>query len=468
MSVPSFKSSPGRYLFSFEGRVSRAEYFVTGSILLALKYIVDSVIALRFDEPWHFWNYFLPPVDLGIFGIGSRNPQLYLILWAVSIPFFWIGVALTLRRLRDAGMGLGFIFLFFVPVANLFFFIFLSFARSSQDETVIREAREQPDRPGGVLLGALLAISVGVVLEYFCANILARYSWGLFLGVPFFTGFLASWAMNATELQPVSKTIMVSSLVPLIIGVALIGFRLEGLMCLLMAIPLAIPFSIAGALTARYCLRGGTRPLTETGLTGCIAVLPFLMLAEQSANLQPPVRPVTTAITVNAPVGVVWKNVIAFPPLAAPTDLLFRLGIAYPIGAEIHGIGRGATRYCRFSTGDFVEPITIWDEDHLLAFSVASEPPSLRELGIGPIHTPHIERNYMRSRNGQFRLIALDANHTLLEGTTWYQDYFWPQLYWRTWSDAIVHRIHMRVLEHVKEQAELQAALNAPKEPHQP
>jgi len=63
----------------------------------------------------------------------------------------------------------------------------------------------------------------------------------------------------------------------------------------------------------------------------------------------------------------------------------------------------------------------------------------------------------MRSLHGQFRLIALDDRHTLLEGTTWYQDYFWPQPYWSGWSDMIVHRIHMRVLEHVKQQAEQQA-----------
>lgn len=134
------------------------------------------------------------------------------------------------------------------------------------------------------------------------------------------------------------------------------------------------------------------------------------------------------------------------------------MGIAYPIGASISGSGPGAIRRCRFSTGDFIEPITAWDEDHLLAFNVTSEPPSLREIGFGTIRTPHIERNYMRSQHGQFRLVALDENHTLLEGTTWYQDYFWPQPYWRTWSDAIVHRIHARVLEHVKQQAEAEAA----------
>jgi hypothetical protein len=91
----------------------------------------------------------------------------------------------------------------------------------------------------------------------------------------------------------------------------------------------------------------------------------------------------------------------------------------------------------------------------LLAFNVVAQPPSLRELSPWEIVPPHIEKNYMRSQHGQFRLTALDAHRTLLEGTTWYQNYLWPQQYWREWSDGIVHRIHLRVLRHVKQQAEM-------------
>lgn len=29
-----------------------------------------------------------------------------------------------------------------------------------------------------------------------------------------------------------------------------------------------------------------------------------------------------------------------------------------------------------------------------------------------------------------------------------------PATYWRLWSDAIVHRIHLRVLRHIKQLAE--------------
>lgn len=451
-----------RSLLSFQGRACRTHYLVAGSLLLALKFIIDRSIAARFGQSWHIWSYFFPPADLSIFGLGSSNPRLYLILWAVAIPFFWIGIALTLQRLRDAGIRLGLVFLFFVPIANLFFFLFLCFASSVRSEAEPSSpapslSRSSP-RSGAVLAGALLALVLGVIVVYLGANVLARYGFGLFLAVPFFTGFIASWALNASEIRSVGSTIAISVAVPVFIGLALIGFRLEGLVCLLMAIPLALPFSIAGGLTARYCLSGRRVRTTGTGITACVAILPLLLLIEQSADLQPPVRSVTTSIIVNASADVVWKNVIAFPPLATPTELLFRSGIAYPIGAQIIGSGPGAIRYCRFSTGDFVEPITVWNENHLLAFNVASEPPSLNELGIGPIHTPHVDRNYMRSKHGQFRLIALDDRHTLLEGTTWYQDFFWPQSYWGVWSDTIVHRIHARVLQHVKAQAESQLA----------
>lgn len=30
----------------------------------------------------------------------------------------------------------------------------------------------------------------------------------------------------------------------------------------------------------------------------------------------------------------------------------------------------------------------------------------------------------------------------------------WPAEYWQLWSDAIIHRIHLRVLTHIKRLAE--------------
>jgi hypothetical protein len=58
------------------------------------------------------------------------------------------------------------------------------------------------------------------------------------------------------------------------------------------------------------------------------------------------------------------------------------------------------------------------------------------------------------SSGGQFLLTPLPNGGTRLEGTTWYRHGLAPAPYWRVWSDVIIHKIHMRVLRHIKEEAE--------------
>ena len=114
----------------------------------------------------------------------------------------------------------------------------------------------------------------------------------------------------------------------------------------------------------------------------------------------------------------------------------------------------GAVRYCEFTTGPFVEPITVWDPPHTLAFNVIEQPQPMAEWSpYEVVYAPHLE-NTMLSQHGQFQLIATDDGGTLLRGTTWYTLDLAPGAYWRLWSDFVVHRIHNRVLRHVKQLSE--------------
>ena len=157
-----------------------------------------------------------------------------------------------------------------------------------------------------------------------------------------------------------------------------------------------------------------------------------------------------SSIEIDAPPKAVWRQVVAFTQIPEPQELLFRAGIAYPIRAEIIGQGVGAERRCVFSTGAFVEPIEVWDEPHLLKFSVTSNPPPMQEwTPYSKIDTPHL-KGFLVSNGGQFLLTALPDGRTRLEGTTWYRHSLWHAAYWRVWSDEIIHEIHMRVLRHIK------------------
>jgi hypothetical protein len=168
----------------------------------------------------------------------------------------------------------------------------------------------------------------------------------------------------------------------------------------------------------------------------------------------PPTHEVLTILEINAPPDVVWRHVVTFPELPPPTEALFRAGVAAPVRARIEGNGVGAIRYCDFTTGSFVEPITAWEENRLLAFDITTQAPPMTELSpYRDVHPPHLD-GYFRATRGEFRLVPLPGGRTRLEGRTAYVVDMFPQGYWTVPARAIVNAIHARVLHHIQSLAE--------------
>jgi hypothetical protein len=261
----------------------------------------------------------------------------------------------------------------------------------------------------------------------------------------------------------VASYMIVAAMSLLLTGALLLGFAIEGVVCVVMAAPIAFPLALGGAAVAYAMQRPSPgRPQSSQVFPAVLLALPALIAAEHATLPEPPVFAVRTAVEIEAPPEVVWRHVVSFSELAPPTEFLFRMGIAYPIKAEIYGKGVGAERHCVFSTGSFVEPIEVWDEPRLLKFSVTSNPPPMEEwTPYEEVHPPHLE-GFLASNGGQFLLERLPGGRTRLEGTTWYRHSLWPAFYWRLWSDEIIHAIHLRVLRHIKGNVEGTQALALP------
>jgi len=73
------------------------------------------------------------------------------------------------------------------------------------------------------------------------------------------------------------------------------------------------------------------------------------------------------------------------------------------------------------------------------------------------IKVRHLEDHDFQPERADFVLTALPNGGTHLEGTTTYRNKMWPGLYWRLWTDSIVHSIHRRVFAHVRQLAEADA-----------
>jgi Polyketide cyclase / dehydrase and lipid transport len=296
---------------------------------------------------------------------------------------------------------------------------------------------------GGVL-AAFTSIALGVLL-------FRTYGVFVFIATPFVmgavTGYLLARGTSATPRQTAGVILVMLASVT----AGILCFAFEGLICVLMAAPLAIPLALTGGVVGRaFADERQNRP---TRLLLSLLVLPAGAVFDSTHLPDRDAHEVRSVVQIDAPAERVWENVIAFPALPEPTEWWFRAGIAYPRYASIEGSGVGAIRYCVFSTGPFVEPITVWEPGRRLAFNVTSFPEPMRELSPYSIHPPHLD-GYLRSRHGEFRLIPLAGGRTRLEGRTWYELDMAPAIYWEAITDGVIHSIHRRVLDHIKRESE--------------
>lgn len=447
-------------IWSWHGRIDRARYLVTGLILFALKHNLDRLLATLFGYPWGPFNYlvFYSP-NYGIVGLRPEDARFYAVLVLVAWPFIWIGTVQTLRRLRDAGLPLWLVVVFFIPLINLIFFAILTAIPSSQStpgssRLSARIGRLIPESEfGSAVFGVAVTTLLTGIEIVFTTNGLGEYGWGLFVGIPFFLGLSSTMIYSFHRPRPLGRCLLVAVLSTAFVGTALFAVAVEGVICLAMALPLGLGLALFGAFIG-WVLQHRPAFATLQVVSVVFLFIPGLVLIEHAVGETPTLYEVKTSVVIKSDPKTVWTHVVTFSELPPPTEAMFKTGLAYPIRAEMHGRGVGAVRHCMFSTGPFVEPITTWDEPRLLQFDVTEQPRPMEELSLyNDLRPPHLD-NYFIARKGQFELKALPDGTTLLEGTTWYQNRFWPAPYWHLWSDYIIGGIHNRVLQHIKSLAE--------------
>lgn len=277
-----------------------------------------------------------------------------------------------------------------------------------------------------------------------------QYGIALFILTPLFMGALAPILYGYGRKISSREAWHISVLTLAVFSFVLIIFAIEGLLCIIMASPIVLFINWIGSQIG-FLIINKSPNHTPISIVILFGVIPLMAFVEK--EMTPTLTAVVTSIEIDAPPQIVWKHVIEFPPLEKPTEFIFKTGIAYPINATIIGTGVGAVRHCNFTTGSFIEPITSWDEAKLLAFNVIQQPVPMKELSFWDIDAPHLH-DFFVSKKGQFKLTKLNNDKTLLSGTTWYYHTIRPTFYWQFWSNHIVHKIHDRVLTHIKKVAE--------------
>src|ERR1700687_6309953 len=115
-------------LWRWDGKVGRGKYAAVGLIGVVIKHNLDRLIAgwfLGYEKS--FFNYWAPLGKAArLDHLSSTEARFLATLLLLSIPFLWVGVSMSVRRLRDAGQPVWLVVLFFIPVINVLFFLALA------------------------------------------------------------------------------------------------------------------------------------------------------------------------------------------------------------------------------------------------------------------------------------------------------------------------------------------------------
>ena len=183
--------------FSWKGEIGRSVYAFTGIILFLVKWNLDRLFSFFANEvryPTPFF-YLLPE-------ISSETVRTDLILpcFGIALPFIYLGLVLTVKRMRSLGWPIYSSILFFVPFVNLLFFFLLSILPQNSPLEWNRKNRprtkEWLDRflPRGKVACASLAMGLSATLGtlFVSLSLLTGvgqdYGWGFFVGLPFAMG----------------------------------------------------------------------------------------------------------------------------------------------------------------------------------------------------------------------------------------------------------------------------------------
>ncbi|MBR7799321.1 SRPBCC family protein [Undibacterium fentianense] len=316
------------------------------------------------------------------------------------------------------------------------------------DETTQLHTHQTPTRPlylsflkgivyivwcGGV---ASLGAIYGVTAYSFFMHVLSVGS-GVMLtsflvGVPLAMGFLVAYLAEKRKMRGVAMagglTMLSLSLFAFAVGAL---FR-EGIICLVMALVLFIPFMLLGALLS--AIFSSTKPNHSGKLSAVMFVMPFAFgSVEQHFDATTVHQRTERSVYIEASPEKIWK-LINFPLNIQASELeggiAYKIGVPYPIEARTLEPKVGGKRQLVWQRGvRFEEEITEWQENRHIAWKYLFSPESFPSgalddhVVIGGKYFDIEDTSYTLSPEGSGTRLTVKVGTRVTTHFNWYADF---------------------------------------------
>jgi uncharacterized membrane protein YhaH (DUF805 family) len=194
-----------RLWFGVKEPVHQKEYILSGFGLMLLKYGVEAYFT------WVYTATFLSPLGFLNPSMNSRAAILHtapgwlpwiFFLW--TLPFLWIAITMSVRRMADCGTSPWQGLLVLVPLINLLVMLGLCLAPSKPGITwaPVERTPSDAERALNATFAIGLSVVIGGVMLFISVYLFSTYGASLFLGTPMLMSTTASYLYNNKHPRP--------------------------------------------------------------------------------------------------------------------------------------------------------------------------------------------------------------------------------------------------------------------------
>jgi len=285
---------------------------------------------------------------------------------------------------------------------------------------------------------------------------------GFILFTPLAMGFITIFLIERRRAQPI-WTWFLYPWIPVLGGLATAGiFAWEGLICIVMFLPIALVTATLGGVAAGLIARMVRSRALKNGTLACVVFLPLLISPiERQFLAQRDLRSVESVIDIKASPATVWKNIERVP--AIRTSELQRswshvIGFPNPVEATLSKESVGGVRNATFEGGVlFIETVDTWEPNRHLGFSIHAVNDKIPPTTLDEHVT--VGGQYFDVLHGDYELEPMPNGVTRLHLRSLHRvstDFNW---YAQLWTDAVMRDLQVRILQVIRNRCETEARI---------
>jgi hypothetical protein len=312
----------------------------------------------------------------------------------------------------------------------------------------------------GALSGVPFALIYGILTRWFFGvnnnDLFIVMTLAFILFVPLALGALTVWVAPLPLLDRWPYAVFMPWLTSALTILTIALFKLEAVVCIVMALPLFLLLATLGGLIVRW-IRQRRSSASASPFVGLLLLAPYLLVPlEMQIPVSASIRQVDTSIIVDADVATIWSHIIEVDPISADEarfSPFHWIGLPKPHKAIMTNPGAEAVRYGYFEDGlIFIEEIVAWQENEYLAFTIERDPAA----EMAPI-LHEIDGPYFQVLDGFYQLEPLADGRVRLHLSSRHQLSTHFNAYAGIWTDAVMNDLQDDILAIVRDRSEAAA-----------